>query len=114
MQLQKLYSPSLLTVTRGAKGCIALHNGVFFRSQAYRVDCVDTTGSGDSFVAASLYGLIEAGVPASELTGEQLTRILMRANAAGSLTASKRGAVPAMPTLEEIDRCTQTNDRLPD
>lgn len=111
-QLHERFGMKLLAVTRGAKGCIALHGGEFFCSRAYEVDCIDTTGSGDSFVASLLCGIVTAGVPVGEISPEGLRMIIDRANAAGSLTASKRGAVPAMPTLEQIEKCVAENKRI--
>jgi ribokinase len=55
---------------------------------------VDTTGAGDAFV-----GVLAAALA----TGTALPEALHRAVAAGSLAVEKRGAVPSMPTYDEID-----------
>ncbi len=77
-----------------------------FRGQSGRVPgvkCVvgDTNGAGDTFFGAALSRL--AKFPRLEgLTAAQLEEITAFANKAASLTASRHGAIPAMPSLEEV------------
>jgi ribokinase len=84
-----------VVVTLGARGAMHVtsdgsRTSVPGRSAAV----VDTTGAGDAFV----------GVLASALaTGTGLPQALHRAVAAGSLAVEKHGAVPSMPTYDEID-----------
>lgn len=76
------------------------------RMATYDVPTVDTTGAGDAFVGSMLLQL--AGLSPSELGGlaqQSLQEMVDFANAAGSLTTTRKGAIPAMPTREEIQRC---------
>lgn len=49
--------PDIVVVTIGSKGCAGIEKGRFFRTKAYRVDAKDTTGAGDVFHGAFVYGL---------------------------------------------------------
>ena len=70
------------------------------------VKVVDTTGAGDSFTGGLLYRLTRRenllGINKSELEED-----LRFANAVASLCVTKRGAIPALPTLEEVEKFLQ-------
>lgn len=70
--------------------------------QGFQVEAVDTNGAGDSFWGAFLYQVARSGRRAEELSLAQLKEIARFANAAASLCVQRPGAIPAMPTLEEI------------
>lgn len=56
--------PSLVVFTLGARGCAGKSVGEdFFELPAYKVRVVDTTGAGDVFHGAFLYGLIQKWNP---------------------------------------------------
>ena len=83
-------------------------DGVFYRmgSRTGRVSGVpctvgDTNGAGDTFFGAALSKLCKEDLDA--LTPEKLEAILAFANKAASLTTSRHGAIPAMPTLAEVE-----------
>ncbi len=100
--------PVLLFVTAGPKGAYYFtdkHSGFI---KAYKVRTIDTTGAGDAFFGAALSMLCPLTVETiKKLRPEQLEHILAFANAAGSLTTTKKGAIPAQPTREEILACIQ-------
>jgi fructokinase len=85
------YNWEAVCVTLGARGCAVLVGEAFAEVPGYKVDVVDTVGSGDAFTAAFLHGMCE-NWPAE--------RIGDFANRLGALVASRAGAVPAW-TLEE-------------
>ena len=60
---------------------------------AFKVDVLDTTAAGDSFVAALAVGLVE---------GKSLIDACSFANAAGAITVTRMGAQPSLPTRREI------------
>ncbi len=94
---------SLVFVTMGEHGSFYYNRQAQGHLPAIAVTAVDTTGSGDSFFGAVLWML--RGKTAEELaslTDEELVRVVRFGNAAGGLTATKKGAIPAMPTYEDI------------
>jgi ribokinase len=59
-----------------------------------KVDVLDTTAAGDSFVGALAVGLVE---------GKSLSDACSFANAAGAITVTRMGAQPSLPTRREIN-----------
>jgi fructokinase len=91
----------LLVVTEGREGCrYATAAGARGRVPGLAVQAVDTTGAGDGFVAGLLAGLL-ADERAWELVAN-LESVLYFANAVGALTTTQRGAIPALPTREQV------------
>ena len=91
----------LIFVTLGA-------NGVFYRfgdktGHVAGVPCKvgDTNGAGDTFFGAALSKLCKEDL--NTLTVDKLEGILAFANKAASITTSRHGAIPAMPTLAEVE-----------
>ena len=91
----------LIFVTLGA-------NGVFYRfgdktGHVAGVPCKvgDTNGAGDTFFGAALSELCKEEL--DTLTVDKLEGILAFANKAASITTSRHGAIPAMPTLAEVE-----------
>ena len=83
-------------------------DGVFYRlgektGHVPGVRCTvgDTNGAGDTFFGAALSRLCKEDLAA--LTPDKLEPILAFANKAASITTSRRGAIPAMPTLAEVE-----------
>ena len=92
---------SLILVTLGP-------NGAFYRFRGQTglvpgVPCKvgDTNGAGDTFFGAALSQLAKLD-SLDALTAPELERIVALANKAASITTSRHGAIPAMPTLEEV------------
>ena len=53
------FGPTVIAVTLGARGYVALTGDRIIERPAYQVDAVDTTGCGDVFHAGFTYGLIK-------------------------------------------------------
>lgn len=89
-------------VTIGERGAYILtrRGGVY--APAYRVDAVDTSGAGDTFWSGFLYSFIRSKLAPGELDAETAGPFLRFANAAASVCVERRGAIPALPTLEEV------------
>ena len=92
---------SLVLVTLGAKGAFYRLNGQ--TGLIPGVPCVvgDTNGAGDTFFGAALSQIVKGG-GLSALTPKKLEPMIAFANKAASLTTSRHGAIPAMPSLEEV------------
>lgn len=104
-QLLSDYDLQLVLITLGRKGAYARNCLGEAWHPAFDVATIDTTGSGDAFTGSFLYQLLQAGKPPQSLTEDDLTAFLAFANAAGSLASTRKGAIPAMPTLAEIEDC---------
>ena len=92
----------LVLVTLGAHGAFYRFDG--HTGHVPGVPCVvgDTNGSGDTFFGAALSQLVKLD-SLDQLTIPELERILAFANKAASITTSRHGAIPAMPTLQEVE-----------
>jgi ribokinase len=85
----------LVAVTLGAEGAYLLEDGdEVARAEPPEVDVVDGTAAGDAFTACLLVSLLEE---------RDYDDALRRACAAGALAASRHGAQPSLPTVDEID-----------
>lgn len=95
--------PKAVFVTMGEHGCYYRNAACHGLQPAYKVQAVDTTGAGDAFVGAMLWQL--RGLSQAEIGNLDLKTPAAFANAAGSLTTTRSGAIPALPTLAEIRAC---------
>jgi fructokinase len=81
----------------------------------YDVKTIDTTGAGDAFLGAIHYKFRDkTKKDLAKISCKELEDIVDFANAAGSLTTTKKGAIPAMPSLGEIENCRKTTPRIRD
>ncbi|PON81400.1 Ribokinase [Trema orientale] len=106
--VRKLYHPNLklLLVTEGPDGCRYYTKDFSGRVEGIKVDAVDTTGAGDAFVAGTLSQL---AVDLSLLQEEDKLRDALKfSNACGALTVTGRGAIPALPTREAVQKAILT------
>ncbi|WP_336667922.1 aminoimidazole riboside kinase [Enterobacter asburiae] len=83
----------LVLVTQGKEGVIAWHDGAVNHYPATPVQCVDTTGAGDAFVAGLLYGLA---------AGQDLTPVIALAQRCGALATTAKGAMTALPWQHDL------------
>jgi fructokinase len=96
--------PSLCVATVGPRGSAWASRRSAGDVPGFSVDAVDATGCGDAFMAALLVKLIS--IPARSRRDpeeEMLRRSLRWANAAGALTARKKGVMSALPEAREVD-----------
>jgi len=83
-----------VATTYGADGASLSRNGVIVAEAAPpEVDAVDATGAGDTFTAALALKLAAGRSPPAALEF---------ACAAGALAATRRGAQPSLPTVDEV------------
>ena len=98
------YRPKMLVVTLGDQGCyyrVASSEG---QVSGFTVDAIDTTGAGDAFLGGLLFRLLESETPFDQWSRHQIVDAMCFANAVGALSTTKKGAIPALPTLESIMR----------
>lgn len=96
--------PTLVVVTNGGKGCLAVTRACTVNLPAYAVEVVDTTGAGDAFTGGLIAALLATGLAGTlgEATEASLGPILGVASAVGALTTTRRGAIPALPTRDAV------------
>nr|WP_326208157.1 carbohydrate kinase [uncultured Oscillibacter sp.] len=94
---------SLILVTLGGQGVFCRWRGETWRQPGVPVKVADTNGAGDTFLGAVLSRLCARGErPLEGLARAELKDILAFANRAAAFTCSRSGAIPAMPTREEL------------
>ena len=91
----------LVLVTLGANGAYYRFGEETGHVPGVKVTVGDTNGAGDTFFGATLAQLSKLE-SLDALTGETLRKILTVSNKAAAITTSRRGAIPAMPTAEEV------------
>ena len=94
----------LVMITLGAKGAFCRWQGESFTVPSVPAKVADTNGAGDTFMGAVLSRLCRRGEkPLENLERGELEEILAFANRAAAITCSRSGAIPAMPTLAEVE-----------
>ena len=104
----------IILVTLGPKGCFYRSNLSSGKSGTYDTKVIDTTGAGDAFLGGFLFRLGRLGenLKLDEIDRSQMESMIDFSNAVGALCASRRGAIPAMPLLDEVHRCMATVGKL--
>ncbi|MCI8351076.1 MAG: carbohydrate kinase [Oscillospiraceae bacterium] len=102
----------VLVITMGPAGCTVFTGEGSRHLPTYDVKVVDTTGSGDAFWGAFLSRIAASGQAPAALSLDTLSAFADFANAAGSLCATRYGAIPAMPSAAEIQACQSTCNKL--
>ena len=93
---------SVVCVTLDADGAFVATRDGSRIVKSFRVDAVDTTGAGDSFWGGFLAAFVESGLAPADIKLEDAAGFTRFGNAVASLCVRKRGAIPAMPTREEV------------
>ncbi|WP_428864875.1 carbohydrate kinase family protein [Clostridium sediminicola] len=94
---------SLVLISMGDKGSYYSNEKGSGFIDAFKMNSIDTTGAGDAFLGAILYRLrCKTLKEIKTMKKDELDDILLFANAAGGITTTKKGAIPAMPNEETI------------
>lgn len=91
--LQQLLPDTRTVITLGGEGAVLISAGNVLRHKAAKVDVVDTTGAGDTFVGYFLAGLVN---------GMDEEFALERACRAGATAVTRLGAISAIPKSSEL------------
>jgi ribokinase len=100
--LQRDYPHLTVIITLGAKGVRYLSAGELIEVLAFKVNAVDTTAAGDTFIGYCLTGLMNEESPEVVLT---------RSCAASAICVSRAGASNTIPSHEEVNYFLQENPR---
>ncbi len=93
---------SCVVVTLGKRGALVSVGGGSMIVPGYRNPAVDTTGAGDAFWGGFLHGMVTLNKRPEQLTIKQAADCADWGNAVATCCVQKRGAIPAMPTLDEV------------
>lgn len=84
-----------IIVTLGSKGALYVSSDEYEFFQAYKVDAIDTTAAGDSFIG---------GFVASYVDDKDIRKAIDLGQRAAALTIQKIGAQSSLPTLDEVEK----------
>ncbi|MGN0981578.1 MAG: carbohydrate kinase family protein [Candidatus Limivicinus sp.] len=94
-----------VAVTLGAAGALVCVGGETETVPGFSVSHVrDTTGAGDAFWGGFLSRFLESNLKAEEIRLSDAAEFARWGNAAAACCIQKRGAIPAMPGREELER----------
>lgn len=97
--------------------------GAFFATErhskivsGFQIELVEATGAGDGFNAGVIRGLLQhvkespdRRAALKSLEESEMEAIIRTANGVGALACTKAGAIPALPSQEELDRFLSTS-----
>ena len=99
------YNVSLVYATLGPKGCYATNGNHCVTVQSPSgIHVIDTTGAGDIFGGSAMSRFVQCGKKPSDLTEEELRRIVRFACTAASLSTQKHGGITSVPDPESVEQ----------
>ena len=81
-------------VTLGEKGSVLVNKDRVLQVAAYKVNAIDTTAAGDSYLGALVHKLSE---------GSSIEEAMEFASRCSSITVTRKGAIIALPKKDEVD-----------
>jgi len=97
--------PPTVVLTLGSQGSIIAHKGRPKRIPTLSVKSIDSVGAGDAFagaLAAAWHDVHQAGRAKSPDEFRMVEDAMLAASCAGALSTLKPGAIPSLPTREEV------------
>ncbi|RXD25523.1 ribokinase, partial [Acinetobacter baumannii] len=91
--LKSMYPQTHILLTLGSKGCLYTQGEMVIKQEAYKVEAVDTTAAGDTFIGYFIAGLVE---------GYEIKECLELAARASAITVTRKGSSSSIPTIEEV------------
>lgn len=98
-KLAEQFPQAVTGVTLGGAGAVFMIDDKPERSNAFKVDVLDTTGAGDVFHGAFIFGLLQ---------GWKLQRIIRFAHATAAMKCRQYGARTGIPRLPDINTFLRT------
>lgn len=102
MELLSLGAKTVI-ITLGEKGSICATPESFFYQPAFKINVVDTTGCGDVFHGAFIFGLLQKW---------ELHETIRFASATAALKCREIGGRTAIPDLREVEEFLESNNLL--
>lgn len=81
-------------ITMGVAGSVCIQDGVYTRANSFKVEAIDTTAAGDTYVGAFVTKLSE---------GASVQDAMTFASKASSLTVTKKGAQQSIPYRKDVN-----------
>ncbi|MFC0186863.1 aminoimidazole riboside kinase [Fictibacillus aquaticus] len=103
LKAMERYNIPLLLVTFGENGSYCVTKEGYVHVPAKKVQAVDTTGAGDAFVSGMLYQLNKYEGNLADITLAEAAEMARFASVSGGLAASVKGAMTALPTLQQVN-----------
>jgi sugar/nucleoside kinase (ribokinase family) len=97
-ELRDRYGCRVVGITRGIEGALFVEGERVLKSSAFRVPVIDTTGAGDVFHGAFIYGLLQKW---------NLEDIIRFAHATAAMKCMHIGARRGIPTLSKVQEFLQ-------
>lgn len=94
LELSKMISAKYIVIKLGGRGAYIFDGEKGVTKPTFDIKVVDTTAAGDAFTASLALEYLEGG---------DIMRACDYANAAGTLTVSRKGASSSIPTLCEVE-----------
>jgi len=94
----------IVILTEGKNGATVYskNNSIFVPS--IQTTAIDTTGAGDAFIGGLLYQALKRHLTVDRLDELLNDEIIRFAHAVSSHVVSRKGAIPAMPSLQDIEK----------
>ncbi len=93
IHVKERFNPHFAAITLGERGSLGYLNGEFIYLPAFRVDVADTTGAGDVYHAAFVYGILQDW---------EIEEIMRFSSAVAALKCRKYGGRDGAPNLTEV------------
>ena len=93
---------TIVVVTLGEKGTLVCTKEGSAYVNGFKTTAIDTTGAGDAFFGGFLNKIIEDKNASDKIGLSVLCEYAKFGNAVASLCVENRGAIPAMPKLEDV------------
>ncbi|HEA20516.1 hypothetical protein LCGC14_0869280 [marine sediment metagenome] len=93
----------VITITLGKEGTLISTPNFKTTVSSIKVEPVDTTGAGDAFIGCLLYQISQLRDAHMILNDtDRLVEMVKMANKAGAITTKNYGAIPSLPSLEQL------------
>lgn len=99
--LETNYSDLKIILTLGKQGVMFLHQHKRVQVSGFKVNAIDTTAAGDTFVGYFLANYMQQN--AQEQSSESMSDILTLSCAAAAIAVTRKGAEPSIPVIDEVN-----------
>jgi len=96
--------PVCVAVTQGSNGATVFLPSGFVQTPTYPGQVIDTTGAGDAFMGGFLSQCLTRGIHPRDMSIDEAREISMFAHAVATCCVAARGGIPAMPSLETVQK----------